>query len=133
LIKWVNHIGVAVRSLQERVPLYRALGLEVAAGEEVPSEMVRVAFFSAGGTRIELLEPTAPDSPIAKFIAARGEGLHHICLEVDDIRATMAELAGQGFRLVSEEPKPGAHGSQVCFIHPKSAGGVLIELCQGGE
>ena len=133
MIKGVNHIGIAVRSLQERVPLYRALGLEVAAGEEVPSEMVRVTFFAAGETRIELLEPTTPESPIAKFIATRGEGLHHICLEVDDIRATMAELAGQGFQLLSEEPKPGAHDSRVCFIHPKSAGGVLIELCQVGE
>jgi len=133
VIKGVDHIGVAVRSLQERVPLYRALGLEVAGGEEVPSEMVRVAFFSAGGTRIELLEPTTPDSPIAKFIATRGEGLHHISLEVEDIRATMGELAAQGFELLSSEPRRGAHGSQVCFIHPKSAGGVLIELCQGGE
>jgi methylmalonyl-CoA/ethylmalonyl-CoA epimerase len=133
LINGVNHIGIAVRSLQERVPLYRALGLEVAAGEEVPSEMVRVAFFSAGGTRIELLEATAPESPIAKFIATRGEGLHHICLEVDDIRATMAELATQGFQLLSDEPKPGAHGSQVGFVHPRSAGGVLIELCQVAE
>ena len=133
MIKGVDHIGVAVRSLQERVPLYRALGLEVTGGEEVPSEMVRVAFVSLGGTRIELLEPTTPDSPIAKFIATRGEGMHHICLEVEDIRATMGELAAQGFELLSGEPRPGAHGRQVCFIHPKSAGGVLIELCQGGE
>jgi len=133
LIKGVNHIGIAVRSLQESVPLYRALGLEVSGGEEVPSEMVRVAFFSAGGTRIELLEAAAPESPIAKFIATRGEGLHHICLEVDDIRGTMAELAGRGFQLLSEEPKPGGHGTKVCFIHPRSAGGVLIELCQVGE
>jgi methylmalonyl-CoA/ethylmalonyl-CoA epimerase len=133
LIKGVNHIGVAVRSLQESVPLYRALGLDLSGGEEVPSEMVRVTFFAAGETRIELLEPTTAESPIAKFIATRGEGMHHICLEVDDLRATMAELAGQGFQLVSEEPKPGAHGSQVCFVHPRSAGGVLIELCQVGE
>jgi methylmalonyl-CoA/ethylmalonyl-CoA epimerase len=133
VIKGVDHIGVAVRSLQERVPLYRALGLEVAGGEEVASEMVRVAFFSVGGTRIELLEPTTPDSPIAKFIATRGEGLHHISLEVKDIRATMRELAARGFELLSSEPRPGAHGTLVCFIRPKSAGGVLIELCQGGE
>lgn len=133
MIKGVNHIGIAVRSLQESVPLYRALGLEVSGGEEVPSEMVRVAFFSAGGTRIELLEAAAPESPIAKFIATRGEGLHHICLEVDDIRTTMAELAGRGFQLLSEEPKPGGHGTKVGFIHPRSAGGVLIELCQVGE
>jgi methylmalonyl-CoA/ethylmalonyl-CoA epimerase len=133
VIKGVDHIGIAVRSLRELVPLYRALGLEVSGAEEVPSEMVRVAFLSAGGTRIELLEPTTPDSPIGKFLATRGEGLHHISLEVEDIRATMGELAAQGFELVSREPRPGAHGNLVCFIHPKSAGGVLIELCQGGE
>ncbi len=133
MIRGVNHIGIAVRSLQERVPLYRALGLEPSGAEEISSEMVRVVFVPAGGTRIELLEPTAPESPIARFIAERGEGLHHICLEVEDIHGTIAELSAQGFRLLSEEPKPGAHGTQVCFIHPASAGGVLIELCQVGE
>jgi methylmalonyl-CoA/ethylmalonyl-CoA epimerase len=133
LIKRLHHLGIAVRSLQERVPLYRALGLEIEGGEEVCSEMVRVTFLPLGDSRIELLEPTAPESPVAKFIANRGEGLHHICLEVDDIRGAMAMLIAQGFRLVSEEPKPGAHGTQVCFIHPKSAGGVLIELCEVGE
>jgi methylmalonyl-CoA epimerase len=132
LIRGLRHIGIAVRSLQERVPLYRALGLEVSGGEDVHTEMVRVAFFAAGETRVELLEPTAPESPVAMFIAKRGEGLHHICFEVDDIRATMKELARQGFQLLSEEPKPGAHGTQVCFVHPRSAGGVLIELCQVG-
>ena len=130
MIKGVHHIGIAVRSLQERVPLYRALGLEVAGGEAIVSEMVRVTFLPVGDTRIELLEPTAPESPVAKFIATRGEGLHHICLEVDDIRATMAMLAAQGFQLVSNEPKPGAHGVLVCFVHPRSTGGVLIELRQ---
>lgn len=133
MIKGVNHIGIAVRSLQERVPLYRALGLEVSEAEEVVSEMVRVAFLAAGETRIELLEATGPESPIARFIANRGEGLHHISFEVDDIRSTMHELAGQGFELLSREPRPGAHGAMVCFVHPKSAGGVLIELCQVGE
>jgi methylmalonyl-CoA epimerase len=133
VIKGVSHIGVAVRSLQEGVPLYRALGLEVGGGEELPSEMVRVAFLPVGGTRIELLEPTTPESPIARFLAKRGEGLHHICFEVDDIHATMLELAQRGFELLSEAPKPGAHGALVCFVHPKSAGGVLIELCQMGE
>lgn len=133
MIRRVNHIGIAVRSLRERVPLYRALGLEPSGGEEIGSEMVRVAFFPAGETRIELLEPTSPESPIARFLAKRGEGLHHICLEVEDIRATMAELSAQGFRLLSEESKLGAHGTQVCFIHPASAGGVLIELCEVRE
>jgi methylmalonyl-CoA/ethylmalonyl-CoA epimerase len=129
----VNHIGIAVRSLQERVPLYRALGLEPSGGEEISSEMVRVTFFPVGETRIELLEPTAAESPIAKFIAARGEGLHHICFEVEDIRAAMAELSAQGFGLLSEEPNSGAHGTRVCFIHPRSAAGVLIELCEVRE
>jgi methylmalonyl-CoA/ethylmalonyl-CoA epimerase len=132
LIRGLRHIGIAVRSLQERVPLYRALGLEVSGGEDVHAEMVRVAFFAAGETRIELLEPTAPESPVARFIARRGEGLHHICFEVDDIRATMKELARQGFQLLSEEPRAGANGTQVCFVHPRSTGGVLIELCQVG-
>ena len=132
MIKGLHHIGVAVRSLQERAGLYRALGLEVAGSEEVPTEMVRVALLPVGDTRIELLEATSPESPVARFIAGHGEGVHHICLEVDDLRATMAQLAARGFRLISEEPRPGAHGTQVCFVHPKSAGGVLIELCQTG-
>ncbi len=132
MIRGLHHIGIAVRSLRERVPLYRALGLEIAGGEEVRSEMVRVTFLPVGETRIELLEPTSPDSSVARFIATRGEGVHHICLEVDDIRATMATLVAQGFRLVSDETRQGAHGTQVCFVHPGSAGGVLIELCERG-
>jgi methylmalonyl-CoA/ethylmalonyl-CoA epimerase len=132
VIKGLHHIGVAVRSLQERVPLYVALGLPVGGGEEVPSENVRVTFLPLGDTRIELLEPTSPDSAVARFIAARGEGVHHICFEVDDLEATMAALAAQGFRLVSETPRVGARDTQVCFVHPKSTGGVLIELCQTG-
>ena len=126
----VDHIGIAVRSLDERLALYRALGLEVEGREDVPSEKVRVAFLPAEGTRIELLEATSPDSPIAAFIEKRGEGMHHVCLRVDDIRAAMASLKAQGVRLLSDEPRPGAHGSRVCFVHPRSAGGVLIELSQ---
>ena len=126
----VDHIGIAVRSLDERLALYRALGLEVEGREDVPSEKVRVAFLPAEGTRIELLEATSPDSPIAAFIEKRGEGMHHVCLRVDDIRAAMASLKAQGVQLLSDEPRPGAHGSRVCFVHPRSAGGVLIELSQ---
>jgi methylmalonyl-CoA epimerase len=126
----VDHIGIAVRSLAERLALYEALGLEVGGEEMVESEKVRVAFLPVSGTRIELLEPTGPDSPIASFIAKRGEGIHHICLRVDDIHAAMADLKAKGLQLLSEEPRLGAHGSQVCFIHPRSAGGVLIELLQ---
>ncbi len=126
----VDHIGIAVRSLDERLALYRALGLEVEGREDVPSEKVRVAFLPAEGTRIELLEATSPDSPIAAFIEKRGEGMHHVCFRVDDIRAAMASLKAQGVQLLSDEPRPGAHGSRVCFVHPRSAGGVLIELSQ---
>ncbi len=130
MIKGLSHIGIAVRSLDDALALFRALGLEASGREEVPGESVRVAFLPVGGTRVELIEPTAPASPVARFIAKRGEGLHHISLEVDDIRAAMRDLAARGFELLSAEPREGAHGSLVCFLHPRSAGGVLIELCQ---
>jgi len=126
----LNHVGVAVSSLDERTAIYRALGLELKGCEVVESEKVRVAFLPVEGSQIELLEPTSQDSPLAGFLAKRGEGLHHLCFEVDDIRATMATLKAQGYELLSSEPRPGAHGSEVCFIHPRSGGGVLIELCQ---
>lgn len=132
-MKRIDHIGVAVRSLDERLAFYRALGLVQEGSEEVPEQKVRVAFLPVEGTRIELLEPTAEDSPIARFIDKRGEGLHHIAFHVEDIRATMAALAREGFQLLSEHPVTGAHGSQVCFVHPRSTGGVLLELCQSGE
>jgi methylmalonyl-CoA epimerase len=126
----LDHIGVAVRSIDERLASYRALGLEPVGGEEVPSHKVRVAFLPLAGTRIELLEPTADDSPIARFIARHGEGVHHLCLEVADIRSAMAKARAAGLALLSEEPQAGACGAQVCFVHPRSTGGVLIELSQ---
>jgi methylmalonyl-CoA/ethylmalonyl-CoA epimerase len=129
----LNHIGIAVSSLDERTAVYRALGLEPESREVVESEKVRIAFLPVEGSEIELLEPTSPDSPIAGFLQKRGEGLHHLCFEVDDIRATMATLKAEGYQLLSDEPRPGAHGSLVCFVHPRSAGGVLIELCQLGR
>lgn len=132
-MKRIDHIGVAVRSVEERLKFYRALGLAQEGSEEVPEQKVRVAFLPVEGTRIELLEPTAEDSPIARFIDKRGEGLHHIAFHVDDIRAAMAGLAREGYQLLSEHPLSGAHGSLVCFVHPKSTGGVLLELCQARE
>lgn len=132
-MKRINHIGVAVRSIEAQAALYRALGLEVAGLEDVPSQKVRVAFLPVEGSQIELLEPTSPDSAIAGFVAKRGEGLHHICFEVEDLRSAMASLRARGFQLLSEEPRPGAHGCQTCFLHPKSGGGVLIELLQHGS
>ena len=132
-MRTIDHIGIAVRSLDERRKLYEALGLELSGEETVAEQKVRVAFLPVEGTRIELLEPTAPDSPIAGFIEKRGEGLHHLCLEVDDVAVAMERLRALGFNLLSNEPQKGAHGARVCFIHPKSAGGVLIELSQPGE
>jgi methylmalonyl-CoA/ethylmalonyl-CoA epimerase len=129
-MKVIDHIGIAVRSLDERMPLYRALGLEPAGYEEVPGQGVRVAFLPVEGTRLELLEPSTISSPIARFLEKRGEGLHHLAFAVEDIREAMTALRERGFRLLSEAPQEGAHGSLVCFVHPASAGGVLIELCQ---
>jgi len=126
----LDHIGIAVASVDDGAAFYRALGLEMEGVEEVPGQKVKVGFLPIGDTRLELLEPTAPDSPIAGFLDKRGPGLHHLCVRVDDIRAAMARLREQGYRLLSEEPQAGAHGCLVCFVHPKSAGGVLLELSQ---
>jgi len=126
----IDHIGVAVRSLEQSLASYRALGLEPVGQDEVPEQGVRVAFLPVVGTRLELLEPTSSDSPIARFIAKRGEGLHHIGLRVEDIRAAMAALRTAGLTLLTEGPVTGAHGSLVCFVHPKSTSGVLFELCE---
>lgn len=129
----LDHIGIAVASLAEGVEFYEALGLELEGVEEVLEQGVKVGFLPVGDGRLELLEPTGETSPIAKHLARRGPGLHHICLRVDDIRASMAVLAERGYRLLSDEPQPGAHGCLVCFVHPKSTGGVLLELSQSME
>jgi len=129
----LDHIGIAVASLEARLAFYRLLGLEASGREVVATQKVEVAFLPLGGTRIELLQPTSPDSPIATFLAKRGEGLHHIALQVEDVAAVMAQLQGAGVALLSEVPLEGAHGSQICFVHPKSTGGVLLELCQPGR
>jgi methylmalonyl-CoA/ethylmalonyl-CoA epimerase len=130
MIGKVDHIGIAVRSIEEALPLYTALGLEVERIEEVPAEGVRVAMIPCGETHLELLEPTREDSPIAKFLEQRGPGLHHICLGSDDIRADDAKLREAGLRLLRPEPTIGAGGCEVQFVHPKSAGGILLELSQ---
>ena len=128
----LDHLGIAVSSIEEGLGIYRALGLDLEGTEEVPEQGVRVAFLPLGDTRLELLEPTGPDSPIARHLERRGPGLHHICIRVDDIRAAMDRLSSEGYRLLSDEPQRGAHGCLVCFVHPKSAGGVLVELSQPG-
>ena len=128
----LDHIGIAVADLSAALAFYRdALGLEIEAPEDVASQRVRAHFIPAGGAALELLEATAEDSPIAKYVAKRGPGLHHITLRVDDIRATLAQLKAKGVRLIDETPRAGAHGSLVAFIHPASAHGVLVELRQG--
>ena len=127
----IDHIGIAVSDLGEALKFYRdALGLEVEAPEEVPSQRVRAHFIPVGESAIELLEATADDSPIAKYVAKRGPGIHHITLRVDDLRATLVRLKEKGVRLVDESPREGAHGSLVAFIHPASTHGVLVELKQ---
>jgi len=127
----LDHIGIAVSDIAAALTFYRdALGLEVEAPEHVESQHVRAHFMPAGESALELLEATSDDSPIAKYIAKRGPGLHHITLRVDDIRAALAELTARGVRLIDREPRPGAHGSLVAFIHPSSAHGVLVELKQ---
>jgi methylmalonyl-CoA/ethylmalonyl-CoA epimerase len=130
----LDHIGIAVANLEEALRFYRdALGLEIETPEEVPSQRVRAHFIPAGDSALELLEATDEESPIAKYIARRGPGLHHITLRVDDIVAALARLKSRGVRLIDDTPRPGAHGSLVAFIHPSSAHGVLVELKQGGE
>ena len=127
----IEHIGIAVSDLAAASSLYeRLLNTKVYKIEDVPSEHVKTAFLQNGPNKIELLEASTDDSPIAKFIAKKGEGIHHIAFEVDDIRAEMARLKSEGFLLLSDEPKRGADDKWVCFVHPKSAGGVLVELCQ---
>lgn len=130
----LDHIGVAVRGLDEALAFYRdALGLEVSAAQEVPSERVRAVFVSVGEPSLELLEATAPDSAIARFIERHGPGLHHVTLRVADIDAALAHLRNRRIRLIDEIPRAGAHGSRVAFIHPAATGGVLLELKQESD
>ena len=131
LVKSVNHIGIAVRSIDEQRSFYEGtLGLEFEGLEDVPSQKVRVAFFRAGNMRIELLEPTDPDSTVAKFLENRGEGLHHLAFTVEDIAARIAELKQSGLRMIDNEPRAGSHHMRIAFVHPQSSFGVLTELCE---
>jgi methylmalonyl-CoA/ethylmalonyl-CoA epimerase len=133
MIGKLDHVGLAVRSIDEARRLYETLGLVVEGIEEVPQEGVRVAFLRCGETKIELLEPTGDDSPITGFLEKRGPGLHHLCLESDDVEADDARLRKEGYQLLRTEPTVGAGGKRVQFVHPKSAGGVLLELSQREE
>ena len=127
----LDHVGIAVRSLDEALAFYRdALGLEVHAPEEIASQGVRGQFIPLRGPALELLEATSDESPVARFIRRRGPGLHHITLRVDDIGEALARLKARGVRLVDDRPRPGAGGSLVAFVHPASAHGVLVEIAQ---
>ncbi len=127
----IAHIGIAVRNLDEALRLYHdALGLPLQGRETVEIDHVNVAFLPIGDTRVELLEATDPESPVARFIEKRGEGVHHVAFEVDDVEEALGVLREQGFRLIDETPRTGAGGARVAFVHPRSANGVLIELCE---
>ena len=125
----LDHIGIAVKSL-DAAKIYEDLGLTVQHVETVETQKVKTAFLSGGDSNLELLEPTDPDSTIAKFIEKRGEGIHHICFRVDDIEKHLEELKAKGYRLINEHPVPGAHGCRVAFLHPAAGNGVLIELSE---
>jgi methylmalonyl-CoA epimerase len=127
----IDHLGIAVKSLAAAKAIYEKLGLSVSAEETVEQEQVRLVMVPVGESRLELLEATSDDSTIAKFIAKRGEGLHHVCLKVPDLSAAVARLKKDGVRLVSAEVKTGAGGHHYIFVHPSSTGGVLLELVQG--
>lgn len=130
MIQKIDHLGIAVKSLDETIPLYeRAFGLKCERREEVASQKVRTAFFTVGQTHIELLEPTDPESPIAKFIEKNGEGFHHVAFRTDNIESQLQTAAQQGLRLIHEKPFEGAAGKLVAFLHPKSTHGLLTEFC----
>jgi methylmalonyl-CoA/ethylmalonyl-CoA epimerase len=133
MIGKIDHIGIAVRSIEESRKLYEALGLAVSFIEDVPIDGVRVAMIECGETHIELLEPLSEDSPVAKFLEKRGPGIHHVCLASDDVRTDDGRLRAAGYDVLRPEPTLGAGGCWVQFVHPKSTGGVLLELSQKGE
>ena len=129
----IDHLGIAVKSLAAAKAIYEKLGLSITPVETVEHEQVRVVTVPAGESRLELLEATSPDSAVAKFIVKRGEGLHHVCLRVPDLAAAVERLKRDGVRLVSEDIKTGAGGHRYVFVHPSSAGGVLLELVESEE
>jgi methylmalonyl-CoA/ethylmalonyl-CoA epimerase len=130
-LKYIEHIGIAVKSIEESKKLYEGiLGLKCYSVEEVKEQKVKTAFFLVGQTKIELLEPTAPDSPVAKFIESKGEGIHHIAFSVNNIEQSLTDAEKKEVRLIDKTPRKGAEGLEIAFLHPKSTGGVLMELCE---
>ena len=134
MISKIDHIGIAVNSIDEQIPYYRdVLGLKVERVEEVKSEGVKVCFIKVGDTHIELLEPISEESPVKKFLDKNGQGVHHIAYASSDVVQTVLDMKGKDFRLLNEQPKQGAGGKLICFAHPKSTFGVLTEICQETE
>jgi len=133
-VKAINHLGIAVHSIDDQRSFYeQMLGAAFEGEETVPEQKVKVAFFKVGGVRLELLEPTEPGSPVAKFLDKRGEGVHHVAYTVADLPARIAELKQAGARMIDDEPRPGAHHMRIAFMHPKSSHGVLTELCEPSD
>ncbi len=131
MIKKLSHIGIAVKQIDEAIKVYsEALDLKVEGYEEVNEQKVKIAFIAIGESRIELLESADPNGPISKFIEVKGEGIHHIAIEVDDIENQLEKLKSKGLRLIDEKPRIGAHHTKIAFVHPKSVSGVLLELCE---
>ena len=129
--KNVNHIGIAVHSIEDHRPFYeQTLGAQFESTEEVADQQVKVGFFKLGDVRLELLEPTAADSNVAKFLEKKGEGLHHVAYTVDNLESRLQSLKEQGLRLIDETPRRGAHDMRIAFLHPKTSHGVLTELCE---
>lgn len=126
----IDHIGIAVKNLAESAKLYEMLGIQSTGSEVVAEQQVKVSFFPVGDSEIELLESTSPDGPIARYIEKNGEGIQHLALRVDDIEAALEELKANGIRLIDEKPRYGAGGAKIAFVHPKSTGGILLELSQ---
>ncbi len=134
MIEKISHIGIAVKDMEDALSVFRdGIGLEVTSTDEVKTQKVRVAFLPVGETRFELLEPTEDDSPIAKYLEKRGEGIHHIALKVTNIEEALAAMKEKGVKLINEEPVPGAHGTRVAFLHPKGTRGVMLELVEENE
>ena len=130
-VKQINHVAVVVEDMEKALSFWRdALGMELHGLRDVPAEKSQVAFLPLPGSEVELVQPTTDDSGIAKYLAKRGPGMHHICLEVDDIEGMLSHLKSQGVRLINEEPRLGGNGKKYAFIHPESASGVLVELYQ---
>jgi methylmalonyl-CoA epimerase len=130
MLRKINHIGIAVKNLEEAIAMYEKLGLRVEGIDEVPEQKVKVAFLPIGEVRIELLEPTSDDSPIAKFIEKKGQGIHHIAFATDDINNELTKVTENELQLIDQKARAGAHGTQIAFLHPKSTLGVLMELCE---